>query len=572
MSVLRVGLVLLAFSLAACGGRTDVRLTIDAAADVQDVEALELEVFLEQERLPILTRRLPVESGFPTRLRLLPGVQTSGRFVRIHVDAVASGKLTASGGGVVRVPESGRNEVLVTLRAGCKGVLCPGLQTCDAATGSCDGTCRADAACSSLMGCSPDARCEVMEPGSLGQCTGGAADADGDGASASSCPFASQVQSPDCDDRSRQAKPGAERSCGATRDHDCNGVVDELELCSSACTGASSLDGQVTHRLDTGMPVRAIAGARQIEQGWQVFVGSSEAVRAYRITGISEGRRTSSVQVQGLRDVAMSGSLIAAATERGLQLISISGQGELTHVGPPIGMPARDPQPLSSVALSEDTVWVSGQGLGLAAVDVTRPSAPRVLGGRDGPSAVSLVRLRGRILAATTDANRSMILYPAGPRVRPEPGQDVSAQFEVQGHGVTAMAAVPGRMSMQEDEVVALGLKPRQGGGNSRIRLYERIGSQTFEPGADNSQFVTTTGLHLDEGTLLFRTRSGATGLLLRGQGVQFDDSVPAETVPRDNEEEPGGFWGTTDSGGRPVGMAGLGTVIRIATFACGTG
>ena len=97
-------------------------------------------------------------------------------------------------------------------------------------------------------------------------------DADGDGHGTMAC------GGDDCDDGDRSVYPGAPRRCGAGRDHDCDGIVDDRQGCG-VCAGASGLTRVQT--LDT--PAVGLFALGPDESGAvELFVSAAEAVEVYR--------------------------------------------------------------------------------------------------------------------------------------------------------------------------------------------------------------------------------------------------------------------------------------------------
>ena len=561
-----LGLPLVVFvCLAACGeGSGELLVRVEPRGDVGAVDQLGVSVHSDDDAVPLVERRIGgLDGPLPQSFLLLSGARTSGATVRIHVDALSGPNIAAAGDALVTIPATGRAETIVGVTAGCAGVSCPRLQSCDSATATCDGACATAAACTSLLGCDATAMCSIAAGAATGSCAGRGADADTDGARDARCAIDPDHTSAaaDCDDTSSAARPGAVRTCGAGRDNDCDGVVDELELCASACVGAGAIVVSEQLQVDTGSEVRSVGGLRASGSGYQLFVAGPTQIQAYSIARGVSPVLLSTHGAEDVRQITLAGPLLAAATGRGLVLFSVAQTGELSPLGPPLAVPPGNPQPLLAVTIAESTAWLGGTGFGLAAIDVSNPEGPRFAGFVDGPPAPTVVRAEGGVLAATIDPAHSVLYYPAPPRAAPNPSVDVSSDLEASGTVVTAIAVQPPRAAIEMREIVAIAT-----GGT--LRTFERTGSMQYERRDEITGLAILAGLHLDEGTLLYATTSGAAGAVVRGSTAGAL-STTRVAEPRGTEEELAGFWATTSVDEQPVAVAGLGTVARIVFFSC---
>jgi hypothetical protein len=111
-----------------------------------------------------------------------------------------------------------------------------------------------------------------------------------------------------------------------------------------------------------------------------------------------------------------------------------------------------------------------------------------------------------------------------------------------------------------------VGVRPPTAG---EIWTFERVGSSTFEVRDRATGLADVAGLHYDAGVLLYGTRSGAAGAIVRGPAPGALSAVRGAD-PGGVEGEMSGFFGTTDDDDQPLVAVGLGRVVRIVRFTCG--
>jgi hypothetical protein len=291
--------------------------------------------------------------------------------------------------------------------------------------------------------------------------------------------------------------------------------------------------------------------------------------------GTSE--QLASVPVEDPQQLYLFGPLLAVATGNGLVLIEVGDGGALSRIGATLEIPRGAPSPLLSVLVAQDTVWVSGDGIGLAAVDVTHPEVPRLVGWVEGPAATKLARLEGSVVALTTDPVEQLRVYPAPARGALQVGRNLTEDLGLaEGAVVTAMATAPGRSGVPEEgELLAIAF--RDPGDRAPVRLYERESSDRYVARDETDAFVLVNGVDLDEGTLLVSTTGldaegrpagGAAGVVIRGPGPGELTNV-TRTQPAMGERDPRAFWATTTDAGNPLVVIALRRVLRVVELSC---
>ena len=559
-------------TLMACGDDAELLVRIDVVGGAAaSADGLEVAVFGSKEVRPLVTRSIAIPDGLPQTLLVVIGSGTRGEHVRLHVEALAFGQIVAAGDRVLRLPDGGRSETTVTLEEDCAGVRCDGLQACVAADHTCDGSCADDGACTRLLGCAASSVCVKNAGSAIGHCQGMGADADMDGRPDGRCPLEESRDDPDradCDDTLAASSPGEAARCGGARDHDCDGRVDEAQLCASACgPGSISIAAEQAAQLDTGATITALGAIRSEVDGTLIVAGGEDAVRTYYVTDLAgTPRLISAVTVGEVHQLYLIGPELYAATDDGLEILALDREGQLTRLGDPIVVNRATPA-LTAVVVAEDTAWVSGPGAGLAAFDVGHVETPRLLGVAAGPAATSLHRIAGGVLAIPATASGANLLsYGAPPRGAPGPAVDLSDVLGLDERLVTAVTASPGRSGAGEQEIIAIAATD---GAAGEIHLFERLGSSVFEPRGGISGLSLIAGLHLDAGTLLYATASGATGAIVRGADPGALSEVSANE-PRGAERDLRTFWATADTtSDQPVAAVGLGSVVRVVRFTC---
>lgn len=564
-----------------CSGDPELFVSIEAGDNIGTIDQLEIEIYKEDSSSPFFRYAVGISGRvLPQTVLLKPG-GSSATNVRVHVVALLRTEVVAEGDTFAAFPSSGREEVKVLVRTGCTGLSCARLQGCGD-DNQCDLRCTSDIGCQTL-GCAQAMSSCRLEGGS-NICRGMGADLDADGARDTFCTF--DLAANDCDDTSAAAKEGGTRACGAARDHDCNGRVDELELCASSCDSettsvtASQAYPVGTTTTDTAR-ARLIAAVRPSpEAGSQILITATDtSIATYKLKLLDPTPLPMRIQEEdiGVRvnQVFVWGSVIAAATDGGLLLLRVSADGNLEFLGSELPIPTGRDTHLFAVTGerhgNRDILWVSGdQSVGLAAVDITQPDAPKLLGATAGNSSSSLARVSGGTLAVVAGADNTVLYYPDSSPTDPRPMTpvDLNSTLALMPN-VTAIAVQPGRTLTgggTEGEIVALGFSGTTGTGE--LRLYERTGT-TFMRRATYTGTASIVNIYLDAGVVMMATASGAIRAIVRGPGAGELSSIEG-FLPGPSGGVLTSLWGfapgPTNS---PYAVAAIDDQIRYVTFSC---
>ncbi len=595
MRWLAPALLLLAAGGCDCSGGGTVAVEIQAGAGFAgasltpgEVDGVALAVFGESDRSPLMvSSRQGFSGGLPHTVVLRAGPGTAGRRIRAHAVVYKRDLRVAEGDAVVGVPATGRATEVLVVEPACLGVICPRLQSCvaaadagsdagadagpdagaDVAPTGCDGRCFTNDGCLHL-GC--DDSMAVCN-GATSTCTGRGADSDGDTHLDRLCVISDRTAD-DCDDTSDAARPDGGTACGARRDHDCNGIVDELEYCATCSPARPSPStamgmGRELQTLASAGAVLAVTGRIEEPAPFAVepfvVVGTQSSV-----TSISLATQTEidSVGAPAVHQLFLDGSVLAAATDEGLLLLWVDRSGHLAPAGPPVAVPAERPGPLRSVLVLDRTAWVSGDNVGLAAVDILDLEQPLVrkpvvTSSPDAPAAVSLARTGAGagsaygILAASDDRSPlgGLYFYLVSTALVPM-ASPTRVPLSCPEARAFAVVLRPDVTMMIEKAVVAVTCT-----SDDRIVVVQRSfndWSVTSElPGVASPRW-----LYVDQGLAMFATSTG--GL------VAFDDAGSGHTYFLGGAP-PTAFWATTLPGGEVRAVLGYGDRIRIVEIPC---
>ncbi len=137
------------------------------------------------------------------------------------------------------------------------------------------------------------------------------ADLDGDGHLALGC------GGEDCDDDCPTCHPGAEPACGEARDHDCDGVVDELGGCGGCAPG--------TPRVVASVPIASDVISAIWVSGGYAYVAHSGGLTVLDVsTPESPTEAGTTMGTQPPRDVFLRGRYAYIADGRGVAVMDIS--------------------------------------------------------------------------------------------------------------------------------------------------------------------------------------------------------------------------------------------------------
>jgi hypothetical protein len=494
-----VGGVVLALVLpVACASPGDVLVEV-VGAPSSSVDALSVEAYLADGEGPVRRRALGPADGLPQRFLVRIGDETraAGAF-RLVVHGYRDDALVASGD--VRVAPDATTAT-VELSEACRTVACPRLQGCAPDRAACDGACAEDADCAGLVGCAEGASCDEGGADGRRACVGSGADLDGDGALDARCPLGRSNL--DCDDTERLAGLGQPDRCGALRDHDCDGLLDELQLCPG-CDSAELVLGPA-RVIPLGAPVRAVAGPRPALDGDVLFAATPTEVVLVAISSDGTAEVLGREPANDPRDLFLVGPLLAAATRDGLALFEVTAEPSFRRLGAPLPVPPTEPVALAAVAVARGTAWVSGDGVALAAVDVDDPANPRFLGMRRGPGASVLAPFAGGVLANGA--------APGAPPLRSflaEPQSAPGEPIEVPAPAEAPVTAIAVRRAREGVERGAVGLAVADG----RLGAVEQLPGGTFERRDEAGLEGAVAGLWLDE-ALAVAVRRDARVLVL---------------------------------------------------------
>lgn len=600
---IRCLLALGAFLWGACDQKTAVILEVVGSEDLSDVDTLIVDVYAANSDvpLPLLAGRQQSVTGLPSRLEVL-AEQTAGSTVRFRVTGLTAGLPRAAGDRLFQLPAGGSARETLALTPQCASVACLRLQQCNPldTAGGCDGTCLNSEECSGLLGCAPESSCDRVADAELGVCSGTGVDADGDGAGDARCPL--QAAGGDCDDTSSAALPGAPARCGAGRDHDCDGLVDDLGACATACDFVVNNVSSEPQARVLDVPLGGVITALATPRNDQASLGLGQTViyaavenpgeqnqtRIIRVvideTGNSAPEESGQLSLPGaarVNQLVLAGPLLVAATDGGLLLVLIRPDGGIQAAGPmfPI-LPGGVPSKLCCVAVEGNTAWVGGDNLPLAAVDIGRPQAPQLLGFAGGTSARpprSLARVQSGVVAATG-------LSAFSPGDDPQPtGEPLLLFYDAPG-GARPGEATPLALDPPEDAldpqtaVQRASLVASQRGTPERVAVAASVGSSNrahvllltrnpargfvIDPAFEN-QVATPVAIHLNGGFLMAATLSGAITVTTPERG-----GVPA-TVARGGATGELASFAATLFDGRPRVAVGLGSNLRLADFPC---
>lgn len=132
-------------------------------------------------------------------------------------------------------------------------------------------------------------------------------------------------QHADCDDDCNTCHPGAERTFGDARDHDCDWVIDDLAV--SSCTPG---DIQVVGSVDTGDSQSVFV------TGELVYVASSDGLYVVNVTNAEQPSISSHLDVGSARDLAVHGDYVYVATPSGLVVVEHSSSSGLVRLAGPL--------------------------------------------------------------------------------------------------------------------------------------------------------------------------------------------------------------------------------------------
>jgi len=238
----------------------------------------------------------------------------------------------------------------------------------------------------------------------------------------------------------------------------------------------------------------------------------------------------------------------------------VSADGGIARAAPPVRIV--EGAPLWSVALQGDVAWVSGAGLGLAAVDVSTPSAPRTLGEPAGETgAGQLAWTAEGILAVTAEGSARVLLYAVDGSGKPEAPEDVTAVVAPGGGDVHALVAREGRAGIDAAEVV---VAAGRNDGTPFVHLLGLEGSLSSE----QVVAIDAVGLHLDEGALLYATSGGDVGAVLRRPDAAGLREGTQSVVPLSGAASFGAFFGTTVEGSARA-VVGRGRMLHVVELSC---
>lgn len=548
-----LALVALVALVTACGEDAGVLVRVEADG-VANVDAIVVEARGAPPRELLARRRIRV-GGLPTTVLLATGPATSGERIRVHVDAIAGGVIAGSGDAIVEVPPRDQIEATVRVAGRCAGVVCPAFQSCDP-SGACDGACTVDDECTGVVGCAPTSACGG------GTCALAAADADGDTERDARCPVA--PGGTDCDDTASGARSGGTAFCGPARDHDCDGRLDELERCPTACGAPAITEIDVAGvEVEAPAELRALGGARIEREQLLAFAATADAIVSYELSasgsvGLTEIAR---VPAASVRQLFLVGPLLAAATADGLLLVAVDENGALQAAGAPLAVPPHDPRPVTAVLVDGGVAWVSGEGIGLGAIDVTRPASPRWLGGQEGPAAFTIAPLSNGIITASADPARQVVLYPIAEGERgPEPGQDLTAAFADAGV-VTALATEAGTAA-DPSEILAVASAGTSAGV---LRVFQRSAAARFDITAEATGLALIAEVRLLDGVLIFATSGGTVGAIQRSGAGMLGD---VRTTWPAADARLGGLWATAGAM-QPQAIVAAGSSLRVVALSC---
>lgn len=560
------GVIAVSCVAAACAADGEALIRVSASEPAASaVDRLRVHVFEDGRSDAILDQRTSsFEGSLPQSFRVRASADPQRTVLRVRVTGLEEGRPAAAGDGIIALDPTSSPTTTIELDPACVGVVCPRLQRCVADAAACDGACHDDAACSGLLGCGADSRCDAIggRP-AIGQCIGQAADLDADGFLDVRCPLAEDAR--DCDDTDPTI-PSAGPACGDFRDHDCDGERDEEQLCGSACsdvaiTTVRSLDDE---EIDADDPIRAIAGLRLDDPARRVFVlATDESVRVIALSGAGLQSEVASMDMPGVRQAILHGPLLALGTDDGLRLLALTDGDDLVRLGRPVG-----PGPVDDVVVAQDTAWITGPGLGLIAVDVTHPELPRELGRVEAPEMRQLTRMPDGVLAVTLETPARVLFFPAEPGRAPSLPIDVTGALGLdEGAIVTALATRDPRPGVDGgDRVVAVA---GQSDGEGFIRLHERNGD-AFPLRGEIRGRADVVGLHLDAGVLVYVTALGAAGAALRDPaGGGFREGPGAEATAPGMRGSPVVSARSTTVAELPVAVFAQGEDVRIVSFGC---
>jgi hypothetical protein len=174
----------------------------------------------------------------------------------------------------------------------------------------------------------------------------------------------------DCDDDCPTCYPGAEASPGDARDHDCDGLVDELEA-ASCMPGAPVVVDVVPETGDS----RALFPLEGL-----VYVAAAGGL--YEVTELAPGdwEVSRSLRLDEARDVTVYAEHAYVATPEGLVVVDRSPDSDLVRVSGPV-----DAGDARGLALWRRMAYVASAD-GLHLLDLSSPAEPVVIGTVGPPS------------------------------------------------------------------------------------------------------------------------------------------------------------------------------------------
>ena len=544
--------------LGACASDRDLLVEVRGAPSLA-IDQLSVEAYEGASVGPIARRSLGPAPQLPQRFWVRLGDETrEGGDLKLTVHGYLEGELVGSGD--IRVP-MGASTATVELTESCRGVTCPALMVCESERASCDGACAEDADCAELLGCSAEATCARGAGDGLGTCAGEGADLDGDGALDARCAIGASTL--DCDDTERLASPTPDTPrCGALRDHECNGIVDELELCPGC--GTAELVFGTTHSVPLGAPVQAVAGPRPTPNGALVLAATASEIVLVPILADGTNGTVVRVPATDTRDLFLVGPLLAAATRDGLALFEVTNDANIRALGPPLPVPALDPVALTAVTVARGTAWVSGDGVALAAVDVRDAQNPRFLGHRAGPMATQLVPFAGGVIGNVA-APGAFGLHMFAAEPARAPGEPVPVPLFEAGAGeaaVTALVARTPRPGSGETGVVVMAaaaeqisVLDRSAGGELRLRDQVALDGLASALWLDDALAVVV----MRDGRLLVLPRGAEAGAL---EAPTFEGKMPRIDAVTDVDV-------STGTGNGPRLVVGSGDAVVLVELRC---
>ncbi len=169
----------------------------------------------------------------------------------------------------------------------------------------------------------------------------------------------------DCDDDCPTCHPGAPEFCGEARDHDCDGLVDELEGCGDCEVGSPALVSQLTLESEA----RSLYVLENI-----VLINSNTGLQLFDTASPSDISVIGELPIENLESIAIFGAIAYLTGSGGnLSLADISSYYSPTMITsiPSIG----GSQPNILVHPAEERIYSASSG-GISIIDISEPSSP----------------------------------------------------------------------------------------------------------------------------------------------------------------------------------------------------